>query len=150
MQLEHFTDCPAESKHTPTGRIAQLAAEGVLSRLLRAQMVFAQRKRTEASKHFRRLCDKKINALAMAALLAVPDAAMPQEVSSGLGQLMAGLLKLLTTLKAQQVCLLSPCGNLWGACDPWSSSRTCLTCNLRLSCRNLHWLRQAWEDSASV
>ena len=66
-------------------------------------MVFARRKRTEGAKHFRRLCDKKINALAMASLLTVPDAAMPQEVSSGLGQLMAGLLKLLTTLKAQQV-----------------------------------------------
>ena len=74
-----------------------------------AQMVFARRKRTEGSKHFRRLCDKKINALAMAALLTVPDAAMPQEVSAGLGQLMAGLLKLLTTLRAQQARALSPC-----------------------------------------
>ena len=34
---------------------------------------------------------------------AVPDEALPREITAGLGQLMAGLLKLLTTLKAQQV-----------------------------------------------
>ena len=88
----------------------QHSAEGVSRRVrCAAQMVFARRKRTEGSKHFRRLCDKKINALAMAALLTVPDAALPQEVSAGLGQLMAGLLKLLTTLRAQQARVLSPC-----------------------------------------
>ena len=75
------------------------------------QMVFAKRKKTDGPKHFRRLCDKKINALAMAAVLTVPDEALPPEISAGLGQLMAGLLKLLTTLKAQQVarCLLTAC-----------------------------------------
>ena len=73
---------------------------------LHAQMVFARKKTTEGPKHFRRLCDKKINALAMAAVLTVPDEALPQEITAGLGQLMAGLLKLLTTLRAQQV--LSP------------------------------------------
>ena len=66
-------------------------------------MVFASKRKTEGAKHFRRLCDKKINALAMAAVLTVPDEALPQEITAGLGQLMAGLLKLLTTLKAQQV-----------------------------------------------
>lgn len=76
---------------------------GGLNCLPRAQMIFAQKKKTEGTKHFRRLCDKKINALAMAAVLTVPDEALPQEVKTGLGQLMAGLLKLLTTLKAQQV-----------------------------------------------
>lgn len=65
-------------------------------------MVFASKRKTEGPKHFRRLCDKKINALAMAAVLTVPDEALPQEIIAGLGQLMAGLLKLLTTLKAQQ------------------------------------------------
>ena len=70
---------------------------------LHAQMVFARKKKTEGPKHFRRLCDKKINALAMAAVLTVPDEALPREITAGLGQLMAGLLKLLTTLKAQQV-----------------------------------------------
>ena len=84
-------------------------------------MVFARRKRTEGSKHFRRLCDKKINALAMAALLTVPDAALPQEVSAGLGQLMAGLLKLLTTLRAQQARVLSPCFPQVHACGPLGS-----------------------------
>ena len=66
-------------------------------------MVFAKKKKTEGPKHFRRLCDKKINALAMAAVLTLPDEALPREITAGLGQLMAGLLKLLTTLKAQQV-----------------------------------------------
>ena len=83
-------------------------------------MIFAAKKKTDGPKHFRRLCDKKINVLAMAAILNVPDAALPAEVSAGLGQLMAGLMKLLTTLKAQQVRMaVSPGGA--------ETARTCLS-----------------------
>ncbi len=66
-------------------------------------MIFATKKKATGAKHFRRACDKKINVLAMAALLNVPDEALPAEVAAGLGQLMAGLLKLLIALTAQQV-----------------------------------------------
>lgn len=70
---------------------------------LPAQMIFAVKKKATGAKHFRRACDKKINVLAMAAMLSVADEALPAEVATGLGQLMAGLLKLLIALKAQQV-----------------------------------------------
>jgi hypothetical protein len=70
---------------------------------LPAQMTFATKKKTTGAKHFRRACDKKINVLALAAVLSVPDEALPPEVAAGLGQLMTGLLKLLIGLRAQQV-----------------------------------------------
>lgn len=66
-------------------------------------MIFAVRK-AGGAKHFRRLYDKKVNALGMAAVLTVPDDSLPAEVAAGLPQLMAGLIKLLTSLKQQQAC----------------------------------------------
>ncbi|CAL5220954.1 g3058 [Coccomyxa viridis] len=90
--------------YNPVLALQQLQQQGKLQHFFATwfQMVFAKKKKTEGPKHFRRLCDKKINALAMAAVLTVPDEALPREITAGLGQLMAGLLKLLTTLKAQQ------------------------------------------------
>ena len=70
---------------------------------LPAQMIFAAKKKATGAKHFRRACDKKINVLALAAVLSVPDEALPPEVAAGLGQLITGLLKLLIGLKVQQV-----------------------------------------------
>jgi len=64
-------------------------------------MIFATRK-AEGAKHFRRLYDKKVNVLGMAAVLTVPDESLPADVAAGLPQLMAGLIKLLTSLKQQQ------------------------------------------------
>ena len=65
-------------------------------------MIFAQR-RGGGTAHFRRAHDKKVNILAMAALLAVPDAALPTGIAAGLSQLMAGAVQLLLALKHQQV-----------------------------------------------
>lgn len=76
------------------------------------QMIFATRK-TEGAKHFRRLYDKKVNVLGMAAVLTVPDESLPAEVAAGLPQLMAGLIKLLTSLKQQQARSLN---TLWWLC----------------------------------
>ena len=71
-------------------------------------MIFATG-RSGAARHFRRVCDKKVNALGMTALLGVPDQALPPELTAGLPQLMAGLIKLLIALKTQQArpCALS-------------------------------------------
>lgn len=69
-------------------------------------MIFAKR-RNGAPRHFRRACDKKVGALGLAALLGVPDQALPPELQAGLPQLLAGLIRLLTALKAQQACLLA-------------------------------------------
>ncbi len=52
--------------------------------------------------HFRQQQDKKVCVLGLASILAVPDAALPPEVASGLPQLLAGIMKLLMDLKAQQ------------------------------------------------
>ena len=79
-----------------------LNPEEALNReLLRAQMIFATG-RSGSPRHFRRVCDKKVNALGMTALLGVPDQALPPELAAGLPQLMAGLIKLLIALKTQQ------------------------------------------------
>ncbi len=64
-------------------------------------MIFAKR-RNGAPRHFRRACDKKVGALGLAALLGAPDQALLPELSSALPQLLAGLIRLLTALKAQQ------------------------------------------------
>ncbi|KAK9839718.1 hypothetical protein WJX81_008385 [Elliptochloris bilobata] len=66
------------------------------------QMIFATQRRTGKHRHFRRMHDKKVNVLALAAVLGAPDAALPREVAAGLPQLMAGLLRLLVALKQQQ------------------------------------------------
>lgn len=66
------------------------------------QMIFANR-RTGGAKHFRRMYDKKVNALGMVSVLTVPDESLPPEVAAGLQQLLAGLIKLLTSLRSQQV-----------------------------------------------
>jgi hypothetical protein len=52
--------------------------------------------------HFRAPKDKKVCILALASLLLVPDDALPAEVAAGLPQLLAGLVKVLLDLKAQQ------------------------------------------------
>ena len=66
-------------------------------------MIFATQRRTGKHRHFRRMHDKKVNVLALAAVLGAPDAVLPREVAAGLPQLMAGLLRLLVALKQQQV-----------------------------------------------
>ncbi len=68
----------------------------------RAQMIFATQHRTGKHRHFKRMHDKKVNALALAAVVGAPDAGLPAEVAAGLPQLMAGLLRLLVALKQQQ------------------------------------------------
>ena len=68
----------------------------------RTQMIFATQHRTGKHRHFRRMHDKKVNALALAAVVGAPDAMLPAEVAAGLPQLMAGLLRLLVALKQQQ------------------------------------------------
>ena len=74
----------------------------VSSRAARTQMIFATQQRTGKHRHFRRMHDKKVNALALAAVVGAPDAGLPAEVAAGLPQLMAGLLRLLVALKQQQ------------------------------------------------
>lgn len=68
------------------------------------QMIFATQRRTGKHRHFRRMHDKKVNVLALAAIIGAPDTALPAEVAAGAPQLMAGLLRLLVALKQQQVC----------------------------------------------
>ena len=65
-------------------------------------MIFGVRK-DGRRRHFRRQHDKKVSVLALSTLLASPDEALPQQVQSGMGQVMAGILKLLQDLKRQQV-----------------------------------------------
>ena len=84
----------------------------------RAQMIFATG-RSGTARHFRRVCDKKVNALGMTALLSVPDQALPPELAAGLPQLMAGLIKLLIALKTQQA--RAPCS----VRTPTPAQRTC-------------------------
>ena len=90
----------AGSAHSKAGGHIILGPAARVS-ALHAQMIFATG-RSGGPRHFRRVCDKKVNALGMTALLGVPDQALPPELAAGLPQLMAGLIKLLIALKTQQ------------------------------------------------
>ncbi|BDA47636.1 Importin-7 [Coccomyxa sp. Obi] len=89
--------------YNPVLALQQLQAQGRTQAFFTTwfQMIFAVRK-AGGAKHFRRQYDKKVNTLGMAAVLTVPDDSLPAEVAAGLPQLMAGLIKLLTSLKQQQ------------------------------------------------
>ncbi|KAK9824621.1 hypothetical protein WJX72_011782 [[Myrmecia] bisecta] len=83
--------------------LAQLQQQGKLQHFFSTwfQMVFAVTKHGKP-RHFRRLYDMKVNLLGLAAIMAVPDEALPKELAGGLSQLMAGTIKLLLALKEQQ------------------------------------------------
>lgn len=91
-------------------------------------MIFATQRRTGKHRHFRRMHDKKVNVLALAAVLGAPDAVLPREVAAGLPQLMAGLLRLLVAMKQQQV----------------SYGEAAMTCVLNLRVRSLRGFRSSW------
>ncbi|KAG0567157.1 hypothetical protein KC19_7G115500 [Ceratodon purpureus] len=65
------------------------------------QMLYAVKKSGNPL-HFIREHDKKVCILGLASLLAVPSAAMPPELQTGLDQVFRALLKLLVTYKAQR------------------------------------------------
>ena len=92
------------------------------------QMIFATQRRTGKHRHFRRMHDKKVNVLALAAVLGAPDAVLPREVAAGLPQLMAGLLRLLVALKQQQV----------------SYSKASVVCLKRFCVRSSRAFRSLW------
>ncbi|EFJ51590.1 hypothetical protein VOLCADRAFT_79706 [Volvox carteri f. nagariensis] len=61
--------------------------------------IFANKK-SGKPKHFRRMHDKKVCVLGLVSMLAVPDEALPGEITAGLAQ--AGIMRLLLALKEQQ------------------------------------------------
>ena len=67
------------------------------------QMIFSERK-DGRRRHFRRQHDKKVGALALASLIALPANSLPQELQGSIAQLSAGSIKLLADLQAQKVC----------------------------------------------
>ncbi|EIE23737.1 ARM repeat-containing protein [Coccomyxa subellipsoidea C-169] len=78
--------------YNPSLALQQLQAQGRTQAFFSTwfQMIFATR-RNDGAKHFRRLYDKKVNALGMASVLSVPDESLPADVAAGLPQLMGGL-----------------------------------------------------------
>ena len=70
---------------------------------VRLQMIFAVRK-DGRRKHFRRQHDKKVNVLALVAVIGAPDEILVPELQAAMGQFAAASVKLLTDLKRQQVC----------------------------------------------
>lgn len=69
---------------------------------LPSQMIFSERK-DGRRRHFRRQHDKKVGALALASLIALPADSLPQELKGNVAQLSAGSIKLLSDLQAQKV-----------------------------------------------
>ncbi len=67
------------------------------------QMIFAS-KPGGSPQHFGRMYDKKVNLLGLISL-ALPQESTPPQLQNAWPQLMAGTMRLLTTLKEQQVCL---------------------------------------------
>lgn len=65
-------------------------------------MIFAS-KPGGSPQHFRQMYDKKVNLLGLMALLTLPQEATPPQLEPAWPQLMAGTMRLLTTLKEQQV-----------------------------------------------
>ena len=70
---------------------------------LNLQMIFASRPGGRPQ-HFGRMYDKKVNLLGLLSLMTLPQEATPPQLQSAWPQLMAGTMRLLTTLKDQQVC----------------------------------------------
>ena len=66
------------------------------------QMIFAN-KPGGSPRHFGRMYDKKVNLLGLISLMALPEQATPPQLQSAWPQMMAGTMRLLTTLKEQQV-----------------------------------------------
>ena len=66
------------------------------------QMIFAS-KPGGSPRHFGRMYDKKVNLLGLISLMALPEQATPPQLQSAWPQMMAGTMRLLTTLKEQQV-----------------------------------------------
>ncbi|KAG2439798.1 hypothetical protein HYH02_010433 [Chlamydomonas schloesseri] len=83
--------------------LSALAALGVTGQFFGAWFtaIFAVKK-SGKPRHFRRQHDKKVAALGLTSLLAVPDEALPAEVRAGLPQVQAGVMRLLIALKEQQ------------------------------------------------
>lgn len=67
-------------------------------------MIFAS-KPGGSPQHFGRMYDKKVNLLGLISLMALPQESTPPQLQNAWPQLMAGTMRLLTTLKEQQVCL---------------------------------------------
>ena len=71
-------------------------------------MIFAS-KSGGSPQHFRQMYDKKVNLLGLISLLTLPEEATPPPVQTAWPQLMAGTMRLLTTLKEKQVSSLFAC-----------------------------------------
>ncbi len=67
------------------------------------QMIFAS-KPGGSPQQFGRMYDKKVNLLGLVSLVTLPQEATPPQLQNAWPQLMAGTMRLLTTLKDQQVC----------------------------------------------
>ena len=65
-------------------------------------MIFAN-KPGGSPQHFRQMYDKKVNLLGLFALITLPEETSPPQMQQAWPQLMAGTMRLLTTLKEQQV-----------------------------------------------
>ena len=89
--------------------------------------------------------DKKVNLLGLLSLMTLPQEATPPQLQSAWPQLMAGTMRLLTTLKDQQVCssaTLAPTFPLiphiplhWHYDSPPALAFTCLWCVAELCFR---------------
>lgn len=82
------------------------------------QMIFAS-KDGGSPQHFRQMYDKKVNLLGLIALMTLPEEATPPPLQTAWPQLMAGTMRLLTTLKEQQV-RPSPAFSVWVLISPLS------------------------------
>lgn len=65
-----------------------------------------RRAKDGSRKHFKREHDKKVNALALASLFALPPAALPEPVARGIPHVLRALLQLLGDLKEQRAARL--------------------------------------------
>uniref|UniRef100_A0A7R9YU85 Importin N-terminal domain-containing protein n=1 Tax=Chlamydomonas euryale TaxID=1486919 RepID=A0A7R9YU85_9CHLO len=83
--------------------MAMLSQQGAVGQFFTAWfgLIFVSRKSGKPG-HFRRMHDKKVCVLGLVSVLATPDEQLPPEIQAGMPQIMAGLLRLLTALKAQK------------------------------------------------
>ena len=76
-------------------------------------MIFAS-KPGGSPQHFRHMYDKKVNLLGLISLFSLPQASTPPQLNTACPQLMAGTMRLLITLKEQQVCHMQISRSPWG------------------------------------
>jgi len=90
--------------YNPILAIQVLSAAGAVQSFFSGwfAMIMVNRVKTGRMKHFRRIHDKKVVALALMSILALPEQSLPQELAASSHLLLAGVVHVMSSMKEQE------------------------------------------------